>query len=69
MVAIWPAGPPKDNAAMRSQTRRASAKLTPWVSARRGKAACISFTTIPMCRKTGRDGADAVAQGKLVMPR
>src|SRR5262249_36753330 len=30
MTAIWPAGPPKDNAATRSHTRVASPKEMPW---------------------------------------
>ena len=33
MTAICPAGPPKESAATRSQTRTASAKETPWRAA------------------------------------
>src|SRR5437667_10143414 len=46
MTAIWPAGPPNESAATRSQTRIASANETPCAGSARAATAVESWDTV-----------------------
>src|SRR4029450_459528 len=56
MTAIWPAGPPKLNSAIRSQTRNASRSETPCAGTDRGVSATASSAMGSLLHGGGRPG-------------
>src|SRR4029453_19112631 len=54
ITAIWPAGPPKLNSAIRSQTRSAAASDTPCAGRAGIARAAVSMVMAPSSRRLGR---------------